>query len=170
MPTPQTGRRAYLDNAATTRVDPRVVEAMLPFYTESYGNPSSLHPAGVAAARAVRAAREVLAASVGVPPDRLLFTAGGTEADNLAVKGLARARKGRGRHCLASRIEHPAVLESLKELAREGFETEPLPNDPRGRLDPDEVAARVRDDTVLVAIMLGNNEVGTVQPIERIAE
>lgn len=163
------GDRAYLDNAATTRVDPRVFEAMAPFLGASYGNPSSMHPAGADAARAVKAARESLAAGVGVAPERLVFTAGGTEADNLGVKGMARARKERGRHCLSVKTEHPAVLESLKELAEEGFEIEFVPNDRRGLVDPGDVAARVRPDTVLVAVMHGNNEVGTVQPVERIA-
>ena len=163
--------RVYLDNAATTCVDPRVAEAMAPFLAgASFGNPSSLHPVGVDAARAVKAAREALAASVGVAPERLVFTAGGTEADNLGVKGMARARKDRGRHCLSVRTEHPAVLESLRELAEvDGFDVELVPNDRRGLVDPAEVAARVRTDTVLVAVMHGNNEVGTVQPVERIA-
>jgi len=162
--------RVYLDNAATTRVDPRVAEAMWPFLVERFGNPSSLHPTGMDAARAVKAARESLAEAVGVTPDRLVFTSGGTEADNLGVKGMALARKVRGRHCLAPRTEHPAVLESLRWLeAEEGFEVELLANDERGRVEPEAVAARVRPDTVLVAVMHGNNEVGTVNPVERIA-
>lgn len=161
----------YLDHAATTPIDPSVLEAMHPYLERAFGNPSSMHAAGREARAAVEGAREQVAAALGVPPLDVLFTSGGTEADNLAVKGLAWAARdaGRGAHLVVSAVEHHAVLEPAEWLAaRQGFELTVVPVEPDGVLDPEGLLAAVRDDTVLVSVMAANNEIGTVQPLERI--
>lgn len=159
----------YLDNAATTPLAPEVRAAMLPFLTEEFGNPSSRHAPGVRAARALESAREELARVVGARPEQVLFTSGGTEANNLAVVGFARARAALGRHILIGATEHPCVREPAQALVAEGFELETLGLDARGQLDLEDLARRVRPDTVLVAHMLVNNEFGTVYPLARAA-
>jgi cysteine desulfurase len=160
----------YLDNAATTPVRREVLEAMWPYLTGDFGNPSSHHEVGEAAARGLAAARESLAASLGCRASEIIFTAGGTEADNLAIKGIALAAP-RGRHVITTAIEHEAVLESCDYLRRfHGFEIDFLPLDASGLVDADDVARLLRPDTALVTVMHANNEIGTVQPIERIAE
>ncbi|MCU1558128.1 MAG: cysteine desulfurase [Microbacteriaceae bacterium] len=160
----------YLDNAATTPVRREVLEAMWPYLTGDFGNPSSHHEVGEAAARGLAAARSSVAASLGCRASEIIFTAGGTEADNLAIKGIALASP-RGRHVITTAIEHEAVLESCDYLRRfHGFEIDFLPLRADGLIDPDDVTRLLRPDTTLVTIMHGNNEVGTVQPIERIAE
>lgn len=161
----------YLDNSATTPIAPEVLEAMRPHLEQGYGNPSSLHAAGRAAREAVETAREQVAAALGVPPLDVLFTSGGTEADNHALKGIAWAARASGRrpHLVTTAIEHSAVLESAQWLARhEGFEVDIVPCEPDGLVDPDRLLAAVRDDTALVSVMAANNEVGTVQPLETI--
>lgn len=158
---------AYLDNAATTPLDPRVLEAMLPHLRER-GNPSSLHAPGAAARDAVEDARESVASLISASPREILFTSGGTEADNLAVLGLARAAGEKG-HVLISAVEHAAVRETAHHLRNIGYEVEHLGVDENGLVDVQDLARSLRPDTVLVAIVWANNEVGTIQPIEGLA-
>ena len=160
----------YLDHAATTPVRPEVVEAMLPYLTEVFGNPSSAHAEGRRARAALDEAHERLAARLDAQPREIVFTSGGTEANNLALKGAAWAGKARGHRIVTSSVEHHAVGHSLRYLEKFGFEIVELPVDRYGRVDPDEVDAAMTDRTILVSIMLANNEVGTIQPIAEIAE
>ncbi|BAS27562.1 cysteine desulfurase family protein [Limnochorda pilosa] len=161
--------RAYLDHSATTPPDPEVIGAMVEAMSpEGFGNPSSLHRLGVEAERKVRRAREQVAALLEAAPDEIVFTSGGTEANNLAAQGGARARARRGRHVLVSAVEHPSVREAAGRLADEGFRVEEVPVDREGRVLPDRLAERLRDDTVLVSVMRVNNELGTVQPVEEL--
>ncbi|OII41100.1 cysteine desulfurase family protein [Plantibacter sp. MMLR14_011] len=156
----------YLDNAATTPVRPEVLEAMWPYLTSTFGNPSSHHTVGEAAAGALRDARRRVATVLGVRPGDVVFTSGGTEADNLAVKGITLAALERGRHVVTSPIEHEAVAESVAYLTRfHGVEATILPVDGTGLVDPAELAAALRPDTVLVSVMAANNEIGTVQDL-----
>jgi cysteine desulfurase len=155
----------YLDHAATTPLDPRVLEEMLPYLTEHHGNPSSIHASGRRARQGLDEARETLAALLGTKPREIVFTAGGTESDNLALKGVAWAASSRGRHIVTSSVEHKAVLNTCGVLERQGFSVTYLPVDRYGRVDPADVAAAIRDETVLVSVMAANNEVGTVQPV-----
>jgi cysteine desulfurase len=159
----------YLDYNATTPVDPAVVEAMLPYLREHFGNPSSDHAYGERARRAVDAARAQLAGLVGAAPDEIVFTGGGSEADNLAIKGVAYAHRARGDHLITSAVEHPAVIEPLRFLERQGFRVTVVPVDHTGRVDPAAVAAALTERTILVSIMHANNEVGTLQPVREIA-
>jgi len=159
----------YLDNAATTPLAPEVRAAMLPYLEEHFGNPSSRHTLGVGAARALEAARAQVARATGVRPEQVVFTSGGTEANNLAVLGLARAQARHGRHVLIGPTEHPCVRDSARALTEEGFELESLRLDARGALDLEHAATRLRHDTVLVAQMLVNNEFGTIYPLARLA-
>ncbi len=159
----------YLDHAATTPLAPEVLEAMRPYLTGTFGNPSSPHRFGREARKAVEDARERVASLLGARARDVTFTSGGTESDNLAMFGAAHARAQRGRHILASAIEHKAVLEPLAALGREGFDVERIPVDARGLVDPAEVERRLRDDTTLVSVMHVNNEIGTIQPIAGIA-
>ena len=158
----------YLDNAATTPLDPRVLEAMLPYLRRPRGNPSSLHTPGAAAREAVEEAREAVASFIGAKPNEIVFTSGGTEADNLAVLGLAHAG-GSKRHVLISAIEHAAVRETAHHLEAVGYEVEHLNVDEDGLVDVQDFAASLRPDTALAAVVWANNEVGTVQPIEELA-
>jgi cysteine desulfurase len=159
----------YLDNAATTPVRREVLEAMWPYLTGEFGNPSSHHEIGESAARGLAAARESIAAALGARASDIVFTSGGTEADNLAVKGIALANP-RGRHIITTAIEHEAVLESCAYLVRHhGFRVSEVPLGADGLVDPAEVERLIRPDTTLVTIMHANNEVGTVEPIEEIA-
>lgn len=159
----------YLDNAATTPLDPRVLEAMLPHLGPGRGNPSSLHARGTAAREAVEGARASVAALLGVSPEEIIFTGGGTEADNLAVLGLARAAAPDKRHVVVSAIEHAAVRESARNLEAEGYEVSWLGVDADGLADPEALAAALRPDTALAAVMWANNEFGTVQPVAELA-
>jgi cysteine desulfurase len=159
----------YLDHAATTPVAPEVVEAMLPYFTEYYGNPSAIHSLGLAAREAVENAREIVAEGLNASPEEIVFTSGGTESDNMALRGLAEANRSKGRHLLSTPIEHHAVLETLETLAHHhDYELEMIPVDGDGLVDPEEVAKRLRADTVLVSVMHANNEIGTVEPITEI--
>ncbi|NYF10939.1 cysteine desulfurase [Leifsonia sp. AK011] len=159
----------YLDQAATTAVRREVLEAMWPYLTGDFGNPSSHHEVGESAARALTDARAQVAAPLGVRASEVVFTSGGTEAANLAIKGIVLASR-RGKHIVTSAIEHPAVLESCDYLARfHGVEVTVLPVDSDGLVDPDQFAAALRDDTALATIMYANNEIGTVQPIRQLA-
>ena len=158
----------YLDHASTTPLRPEVLAAMMPLLTETYGNPSSAHAAGRRARAALDEAHERLARELRVQPREIVFTSGGTEASNLALKGAAWAGKAMGNQIITSAVEHHAVLYTLRYLEKFGFEVVELPVDRYGRVDPDELAAAITDRTVLVSIMLANNEVGTVQPIDEI--
>ncbi len=158
----------YLDHAATTPVDPRVLDAMLPFFTERFGNPSSAHRWGRASRAALDEARERFAAVIGAEPPEVVFTRGGTEADNLAVLGLARAG-GEKRHVVISAVEHAAVREAARHLETSGYEVETLGVDSTCLVDPEELAATLRPDTALAAVVWANNEVGTIEPVGELA-
>jgi cysteine desulfurase len=160
----------YMDHAATTPVRREVLDAMLPFLTESFGNPSSAHAFGREARAALDDAHDRLAASLGVESREVVLTSGGTEANNLALKGAAWAGKAHGHRIVTSSIEHHAVGHALRYLEKFGFEIVELPVDRYGRVDPDELEAALTDRTILVSIMLANNEVGTIQPVAEIAK
>ncbi|AZK46568.1 cysteine desulfurase family protein [Paenibacillus lentus] len=163
-------RKIYLDHAASTPMHPEVAEAMMTVMTEKFGNASSVHSFGREAKRMVNGARDRLAASLGCKPEELVFTGGGTESDNLALFGTIQAKKSRGKHIITTAIEHHAVLHSCQQLEKVGFEVTYLPVDRTGRVHPEQVAEALRPDTILVSIMYGNNEVGTLQPIMEIGE
>jgi cysteine desulfurase len=164
----------YMDNHATTRVDPRVVEAMLPYFDEKYANPHSVHTAGHEARVAVDAARQSIAASLGADAKEIVFTSGATESNNLAIRGVAERDRRRGNHLLSVTTEHRAVLDPLARLERQGYnvtllEVEQQPSPRAGWLDPQRVMESLRDDTCLVSVMLANNEIGIIQPLADIA-
>jgi cysteine desulfurase len=162
----------YMDNHATTRVDPRVVDAMLPYFTEDFGNAASRnHAFGWKAEEAVEYAREQVATLIGAKSDKeVVFTSGATESDNLAIKGVAHFYKDKGNHIITSRTEHKAVLDTCKKLEREGFEVTYLDVGVDGLIKPEQVALALTDKTILVSLMLANNEVGTIQPIAEIGK
>lgn len=162
-------RRYYFDHNATTPVDPRVLEAMLPYFGPEYGNASSLHRFGQDARQGVESARRQVAAQLGCDAKDVVFTSGGTEADNLAVFGTVRSAPVPSRHVVTTQIEHPAVLNACEQLEREGVDVTYLPVSGEGTVTPDDVRAALRSDTVLITVMHANNELGTVQPIEEIA-
>jgi cysteine desulfurase len=165
----------YMDNHATTRVDPRVVEAMLPYFSEKYGNAGSVgHQFGDDARTAVDESRESIAAAIGAVPQEIVFTSGATESNNLTIRGVAERERRRGNHLLSVATEHKAVLDPLARLARRGYEVklldvEPFGSPRAGWLDPQRIADALRDDTCLVSVMLANNEIGVIQPLEAIA-
>jgi cysteine desulfurase len=158
----------YLDHAATTPVHPRVVEAMQPYLTQIYGNPSSLHGYGRDSRMALEKARDEIARFMDADPQTLIFTSGGTEADNTAIIGVAMANRERGKHVITSQVEHHAVLQACEYLEQLGFEVTYLPVDETGMVRVEDVKQALRPDTILVSVMYGNNEVGTIQPIEEI--
>lgn len=160
--------RIYLDNAATTAVSPEVLETMMPYFTEVFGNPSSIHGTGREAAKAVDTARKQIAAAIGAQPQEIYFTAGGSESDNWVLKGTAFARKAKGNHIITTAIEHHAVLHTCKWLEKQGFNVTYLPVDEYGLVDPDEVEKAITDQTILISVMAANNEIGTVEPIKEI--
>ena len=161
--------RIYLDNAATTACDPRVLEAMLPYFTQVYGNASSIHSHGREAKRALeKARRQVMQALNAAAPQEILFTAGGSESDNWAIKGAAFANCEKGRHIVTTAIEHHAVLHTCQWLEKQGFEVTYLPVDGVGRVSAAQVERAIRPDTILVSVMTANNEVGTIQPVAEI--
>ena len=162
--------RIYMDNAATTAVSPEVLQTMLPYFSEIYGNPSSIHSTGRDARRAVDAARKQVAQAIGAQPTEIYFTAGGSESDNWAIKGTAFAKRDKGNHIITTAIEHEAVLKPLHYLEEQGFEVTYLPVDENGNISLDDFKAALRDDTILVTIMSGNNEVGSRMPIHEIGE
>jgi len=162
-------RKVYLDNAATTSILPEVLEAMLPYLKDAYGNPQSLHGWGDEAREAIEEARAKVAALIGTQPEEIIFTSSGTESNNLAIKGLAMAQRSEGKHIVVSAIEHFSVLHSARALEKWGFEITQVPVDRHGLVDPNEVARSLREDTVLVSVMHANSEVGTIQPIREIA-
>ena len=160
----------YLDNSATTKPCPQAVEAMTKALTENWGNPSALYGFGIDAARQLRQARHTVAAALGAEPDRVFFTSGGTEADNWAIFGTAKRLGKRGKHIVTTAIEHHAILNSMKELEGQGFEVTYLQPDSQGRVSVDNLKAALRKDTILVSIMMVNNEVGSVMPISQMAK
>ena len=160
----------YLDYNATTPIDPQVAEAMLPFVHQHYGNPSSSHPLGVIAHAAVEEARDRIAKMLGCQPQEVVFTSGGTEANNYAIKGVAGAYSAQGNHIITSSVEHPAVIEVCRFLEEKGKRVTYLPADRFGYLDPQQVSDAITDQTLLVTVMHANNEVGTLEPIREIAE
>jgi cysteine desulfurase len=163
-------KRIYLDYAATTPTHPEVVEAMLPYFTEVYGNPSSIYYCGQEAKGAIEEARVKVAAFIGARDEEIVFTSGGTEADNFAMKGVAFANEGRGDHIVTSAIEHHAVIETAKFLERRGFRVTYLPVDGDGMVAPDEVRRAITSKTILISVMHGNNETGTIEPIAEIGK
>ncbi len=161
----------YMDHGATTPVDDRVLEAMLPFFKENFGNPSSVYQLGAASKNAVEAARRQAAALIGAKNNEVFFTSGGTESDNWAIRGALMIKKGKGCHVITSEIEHHAVLHTLDRLSEEGLcEVTKIRPDSRGWINPGDVENAIREDTVLISVMLANNEVGTIEPIREIAE
>ncbi|HEX7063796.1 MAG TPA: cysteine desulfurase family protein [Bacillales bacterium] len=159
----------YLDHAATSPVRPEVVDAMLPYLKENFGNPSSIHSVGRKNRAALDEARQTIADSIGASPNEIVFTSGGTEADNMAIVGAASANIGKGKHVITSSVEHHAVLHTCRYLESQGFDVTYLPVDRSGRVSVQELQESVREDTILVTIMYGNNEVGTLQPIAELA-
>jgi cysteine desulfurase len=163
-------KRVYLDNSATTRVDDEVVNAMLPCFTEKYGNASSLYTLGREAHEVIETARQQVAAAIGAAPAEVIFTSGGTEADNIAIIGTALANKRKGNHIITSAIEHPAVLETCRHLEKDGFTVTYVPVTPEGVIKVDELAAAITKETILITTMYVNNEIGTIQPIAEIGK
>jgi len=161
----------YLDHAATTKLDPGVLDAMLPYLREEYGNPNCLHSLGQKARRVVEEAREQVAEALGARPREIVFTGGGTESDNLAIKGAAYAlrERGEGNHIITSEIEHHAVLDACHTLAREGFDVTYLPVGEFGSVAVESLRQALREDTIVVSIMHGNNEIGTIEPVAELA-
>jgi cysteine desulfurase len=160
--------RIYLDHAATTPVHPEVLSTMVKVMEAEYGNPSSIHHFGREARKILDDTRHALAVSIGTKANNIIFTSGGTEADNLAIIGYAENNRAKGNHIITSQIEHHAVLHSCEELEKRGFEVTYLPVDENGRVSENSVSQALREDTILVTIMQGNNEVGTIQPIKEI--
>src|SRR5829696_794863 len=161
----------YMDNNSTTRVDPRVVEAMLPYFTEKFGNAASRnHPFGWEAEAAVEESRDQIADLIGASGKEVIFTSGATESNNLAIKGVAAMYKKKGTHVVTQATEHKAVLDTCKRLERDGYQVTYLPVDKFGRVSAEQVAEAITDKTILVTIMAANNEIGTVQPIGAIGK
>jgi len=163
-------RRIYLDHAATTPTRPEVVKAMLPYFTDAFGNPSSIYSYGREARGAVEEARTKVAELIGARSEEIIFTSGGTEADNYALKGIAYANERKGDHIITTSIEHHAVLEVCKFLGRRGFKITYLPVDEYGLVAPDDVKRAITDKTILISVMHANNEVGTIEPVEEIGK
>ncbi|HHX73737.1 MAG TPA: cysteine desulfurase NifS [Firmicutes bacterium] len=163
-------QKVYLDNAATTRMHDEVFVAMQPYLTAIYGNPSSIHSFGREARKAVEEAREKTAAALGAEPREIIFTSGATEADNIAIRGVARALQNKGRHLITTAVEHHAVLDACKALEAEGFRVTLLPVDAYGMVSPRDVADAITDETILVSVMMANNEVGTIMPVAEIGQ
>lgn len=163
-------RRVYLDNSATTPVDPEVIEVMLPYLAGKFGNASSIHFFGQEARAAVDKARHQVAALINARPNEIVFTSGGTEANNLAIRGYLEANPKAGRHIITSDIEHPAVKNTCEDLEKQGYEVTYLPVYENGLVRIEDVANAVREDTALISIMTANNEIGTIQPVEEIGE
>ena len=164
-------KQIYFDNAATTAVEPEVVETMLPYFTEAFGNASSPHGYGRSARQEMEKARDQVASLIGAKPEEIIFTSGGTESDNLALFGVLEAQEKKGKHIITSVVEHHAVLHTCEYLEKIGkAEVTYLPVDENGLIDPAEVEKAIRPDTVLISIMLANNEIGTIQPIAKIGE
>lgn len=162
--------KIYFDHAATTPVDPRVLNAMLPYFTDNFGNPNSQHWYGRRSVTAVDEARDAIAKLIGAKPSEIYFTSGGTESDNWALRGAAHAYANKGRHLIVSAVEHPAMISTAKELQKEGFEVTFAEVDEYGAVDLEKLKAAVRPDTVFIGVMTANNEIGTLQPVAEIAK
>ncbi len=162
--------KIYLDNNATTRLDDDAFDAMIPFFKEEYGNAFSLHLFGRETGKAVAESRKVIADLLGVLPEEIIFTGSGTEGDNLAIRGVARAYKNRGKHIIVSSIEHPGVRNTCKDLEKEGFEITVLNVDKNGVVDLEQLKSVIKDETILISVMHANNETGVIQPIEEIGK
>ncbi|NLY45338.1 MAG: aminotransferase class V-fold PLP-dependent enzyme, partial [Tissierella sp.] len=160
----------YMDNAATTPLKKEVLDEMLPFFTEHYGNPSSVYSLGSASKVSVEKAREQVANALGADKKEIFFTAGGSESDNWAIKGIAYNRRKKGNHIITSKIEHHAVLHTCEYLEKQGFEVTYLDVDSEGQVKLDDLKSAIRDTTILITIMYANNEIGTIQPIKEIGE
>src|SRR5437899_5255845 len=160
----------YMDNHATTRTDPRVVEAMLPYFSEHFGNANSVHSFGQRAAEAVDEARARIASLIGAASKEIVFTSGATESNNLALKGAAAMHRRQGNHVVTTQIEHRAVLDPCRRLERDGFRVTYVPVDRFGQVSPQDVADALTPETILVSVMLANNEVGTLQPVAEIGK
>lgn len=160
----------YFDNAATTRTDDEVLKEMLPYFSENYGNPSSIYKLGRTNRRAVEIAREQVAKAINADPNEIYFTAGGSESDNTAIRGIAYAYKQKGNHIITSKIEHPAVLETCKQLEKEGFEVSYIGVDENGIINLEELKSEIRETTTLITVMFANNEIGTIEPIAEIGK
>lgn len=158
----------YLDNAATTKPAPEVVEAMLPYIRENFGNPSAVYSLGSSARKAVNRARRTIAGAIGAKQEEIFFTSGGTESDNWALKAAAEACGDKGKHIITTKIEHHAVLHTCRYLETQGFEVTYLNVDQEGLVDPEALKAAIRPDTILISVMFANNEIGTVEPIQEI--
>lgn len=163
-----TDKIIYLDNAATTQVYPEVLEAMTPFFTEYYGNPSSIYTFAGKASEAVNKARGILAQGINARADEIYFTGGGSESDNWALKATAEAYQDKGKHIITTKIEHHAILHTCEYLEKKGFEVTYLDVDEYGTVKPDELKKAIRPDTILISVMMANNEIGTIQPIAEI--
>ncbi|WP_372714195.1 cysteine desulfurase NifS [Ilyobacter sp.] len=162
--------RVYLDNNATTKMDKEALEAMLPYFSEIYGNASSMHDFGNESKKAMVEARKTIADIFGIEPDELIFTGSGSESDNLAIRGVAKAYRKRGNHIITSTIEHPAVRNTCRELEKEGYEVTYVSVDENGVIDLEELKNAIKKETILITVMHGNNEVGTIQPVEEIGK
>ena len=163
-------RMIYLDNAATTKVKPEVVDAMLPYFTEQYGNPSSAYTFAGKIAQKVDESRQLIADFIGAKANEIYFTGGGSEADNWALKGLSVALKSKGKHIITTKIEHHAILHTAEFLEKQGYELTYLNVDEFGQIDVHELEAAIRPDTILISVMFANNEIGTIEPIKAIGE
>jgi len=165
---PERNRKIYLDYAATTPTDPEVVKAMLPYFTERFGNPSSIHSFGQESKAAVEEAREKIANLIGAKPEEIIFTSGGTESDNSVLKGIAYANQNKGNHIITASIEHHAIIEPCKFLKKNGFKVSYLSVDKDGLVNPEDVKRAITDKTILISVMHANNEIGTIEPIAEI--
>lgn len=163
-------KNIYFDNAATAKLDDEVLKEMLPYLKDNYGNPSSIYKLGREARKAIEDSREKIAKVLNCKANEIYFTAGGSESDNTAIKGIAKANKKRGNHIITSKIEHPAVLETCKQLEKEGFEITYISVDEKGIVDLEELKKSIKPTTILITIMFANNEIGTIQPIEEIGK
>ncbi len=160
----------YLDNSATTKTDDEVLKAMLPYFSENYGNPSSIYKIGRENKKAIEEAREKVAKVLNCEPSEIYFTAGGSESDNTAIRGIAYSYKNKGNHIITSKIEHPAVLETCKQLEKEGFEVTYVGVDENGIIKLNELESAIKPTTTLITVMFANNEIGTIQPVKEIGE
>lgn len=163
-------KRIYVDHSATTPVKKEVLEAMLPYFSESFGNPSSVYSEGRETKKAISLARQQVASAIGAEPSEIYFTGSGSEADNWAIKGIAYALKSKGNHIISTAVEHHAVLHTLKALEKEGFEVTYLPVDSFGRVSAKDVEKAITDKTILITVMTANNEIGTIMPVEEIGK
>lgn len=162
--------KIYLDNGATTRLDSRVLDEMMPYLTEDYGNASSIYSLGRNARKAVEDAREKIAKQINANPEEIYFTSGGTESNITAIRGISYSYRRKGNHIITSRIEHPSVLETCRALEKEGFEVTYVDVDENGIIDLEKLEDSVTDKTILITVMYANNEIGVIQPIKEIAQ